>query len=238
MKRIFLLAVSATVFSACVASGPSTQISELDNARMWIEKARQAGAEHCTPELQAKAVARLHHAAHEYDEKHYHPEENSELAAAAVSYAKKAYEQTEATCNKPKPVAKPVPKTVTIPVVVAPAPKLVPKVISLVGVFFETNSAALMPSSRSVLNEAVLTLKNNPAIHVEVAAHTDSRGRDAYNMVLSDKRANSVMAYLTEHGIDAKRMHAKGYGETQPVADNNTEEGRAKNRRVELRVTD
>ncbi|MDQ6976372.1 MAG: OmpA family protein [Mariprofundaceae bacterium] len=234
MKRIFLLAVSATVFSACVASGPDTQISELDNARMWIEKARQAGAEQCTPELQAKAVARLHHAAHEYDEKHYHPDENSELAAAAVSYAKKAYEKTESTCNKPKPVAKA--KPVMKPVMVKPAPRVIPKLIRLSGVFFETNSAVLMASSQSVLNGAVATLKQNPSIHVEVAAHTDSRGRDAYNMKLSNKRANSVMDYLTRHGIDAGRMHARGYGETMPVADNNTEEGRAKNRRVELRV--
>ncbi len=234
MKRIFLLAVTATMFSACVAQGPDTHISELDNARMWIEKARQAGAEQCTPELQAKAVAKLHHAAHEFDEKHYHPDENADLAAAAVSYAKKAYEKTERTCNKPKPVAKPV---VAKPIVVKPAPKVVPKFISLSGVFFETNSAVILPTSQAVLNEAVTTLKDNPSIHVEVAAHTDSRGRDAYNMKLSDQRANSVMSYLTEHAIAANRMHAKGYGETKPIADNKTEEGRAKNRRVELRVT-
>ncbi|MDQ6978916.1 MAG: OmpA family protein [Mariprofundaceae bacterium] len=229
MKRLFLLAASTAMFSACVASGPNTQISELDDARMMIEKARQAGAEQCTPELQAKAVAKLHHAAHEYTEKDYHPDENSQLAADALAYAKKAYEQTQSTCNKPKPVAKAMPMPM-------PAPKPVPKVIDLHGVQFETNSAALTSASLPVLNHAVATLKENPSIRVEVAAYTDSRGRDAYNMKLSGKRANSVMQYLTKHGIDASRMQAKGYGETSPIADNNTDEGRAKNRRVELNI--
>jgi len=223
MKRLFLLAASTAMFSACVATGPNTQISELDDARMMIEKARQAGAEQCTPELQAKAVAKLHHAAHEYTEKDYHPEENAQLAADALAYAKKAYEKTQSTCNKPKPVVK-------------PAPKPAPKAIDLHGVQFETNSAALTAASLPILNHAVATLKENPTIRVEVAAHTDSHGRDAYNMKLSDKRANSVMQYLTAHGINASRMQAKGYGETSPIADNNTEEGRAMNRRVELNI--
>jgi len=231
MKRLFILAASAAMFSACAATGPNTQIGELDDARMWIEKARQAGAEKCNPELQAKAVARLHHAAHEYDEKHFHPEENAQLAADAVAYAKKAYEQTQSTCNKPKPVAKPAPMPTP-----KPAPKPVPKVISLNGVQFETNSAALTSASLPILDHAVTTLKDNSGIRVKVAAYTDSRGRDAYNLKLSEKRANSVMQYLTEHGIDASRMQAKGYGEAMPVADNNTEEGRAMNRRVELNV--
>jgi|UPI00036DE062 outer membrane protein OmpA-like peptidoglycan-associated protein len=225
MKRLFLLAASTAMFSACVATAPNTQLGELDDARMWIEKARQAGAESCTPELQAKAVAKLHHAAHEFDEKHYHPDENAQLAADAVKYAKKAYEQTQNTCNKPKPVAKP-----------APAPKPMPKAIALNGVQFETNSAALTAASLPILDHAVATLKENPSIRVEVAAHTDSRGRDAYNMKLSSKRANSVMQYLNEHGVDASRLQAKGYGETSPIADNNTEEGRAMNRRVELNI--
>jgi len=232
MKRLFLLAASTVMFSACVATGPNTQIGELDDARMWIEKARQAGAENCTPELQAKAVAKLHHAAHEYDEKHYHPEENAQLRDDAVAYAKKAYEQTQNTCNKPKPVAKPAPMPAPKP---APKP-VVPKVISLNGVQFETNSAALTSASLPVLDHAVVTLKENPGIRVQAAAYTDNRGRDAYNLKLSEKRANSVMQYLTSHGIDASRVQSKGYGEAMPIADNNTEEGRAMNRRVELNV--
>ncbi len=228
LKHALVLVGSAALFSACSTTGPSTQISELDEARMWIEKARNAGAETCTPALQAKAVARLYHAAHEFDEKHYHPDENAQLAADAVKYAKQAYEKTQNTCNKPKPVAKPAPKA-------APAPAVPPAVIALNGVFFETNSAELKPASRTTLDAAVKTLKDNPTLRVEVAAHTDSRGRATYNLKLSDKRANSVMAYLISHGIDASRLQAKGYGEAMPIADNATEEGRAKNRRVELR---
>ncbi len=229
MRKTWMLASVAALLAACSTAGPSTQISELDEARMWIEKARKAGAETCTPALQAKAVARLYHAAHEYDEKHYHPEENAQLAADALKYAKQAYQKTQETCNRPKPV-------VNKPKPVAKPQKEKPSVIRLEGVYFATNSAELMPASKATLDAAVATLKSRPNIRVEVAAHTDSRGRASYNLKLSDRRANSVMRYLIEHGIDASRLQAKGYGESMPVADNATEEGRAKNRRVELRV--
>ncbi len=232
LRPTLILVGGVALLSACSTTGPSTQISELDEARMWIEKARNAGAETCTPALQAKAVARLHHAAHEFDEKHYHPDENARLAADAVKYAKQAYEKTQNTCNKPKVVVKAAPK---VPPRVAPSPAKPPAVIALNGVFFETNSAELKPASRVTLDAAVKTLRDHPELRVEVAAHTDSRGRASYNLKLSDKRANSVMAYLISHGIDASRLQAKGYGEAMPIADNATEEGRAKNRRVELR---
>jgi len=73
-------------------------------------------------------------------------------------------------------------------------------------------------------------------IRVEIAGHTDARGSDAYNSKLSNQRAQSVMNYLTERGIAADRMSAKGYGESEPVADNETDEGRELNRRVELKI--
>lgn len=130
---------------------------------------------------------------------------------------------------KPEPVAKPMPAP-------KPVPKPIPEVIELQGVNFETNSAELTAASLPVLQKAVATLTNHPDIRVEVAAHTDSHGREAYNQRLSEMRAKSVVAYLIQRGITADRLQAKGYGESMPIADNKTADGRAKNRRVELRV--
>ena len=73
---------------------------------------------------------------------------------------------------------------------------------------------------------------------MEIGGHTDSTGEDAYNMGLSQRRAESVRSYLVSKGVKASRLEAKGYGETKPVASNDTNEGRAKNRRVELKKLD
>ena len=86
-----------------------------------------------------------------------------------------------------------------------------------------------------MLNEAVKVLGQNPDLKVEIDGHTDSTGPAEYNMVLSQKRAQAVMKYFVDNGVDAGRLTAKGFGLTQPVADNGTKEGRAKNRRVELK---
>ena len=86
-----------------------------------------------------------------------------------------------------------------------------------------------------LLDEAVSILKQNPEMKVEIQGHTDSMGSAAYNQGLSEKRAKAIMDYLASHGIASYRLSAKGYGETQPIASNETEEGRAQNRRVQLR---
>jgi OOP family OmpA-OmpF porin len=108
--------------------------------------------------------------------------------------------------------------------------------IRLPGVQFELNSARLTPASLSVLNDAAATLDKHPEIRVEAQGHTDSSGQDSYNMSLSQRRAEAVRDYLISRGIDAGRITAKGYGETQPVGDNSTAAGRQMNRRVTLMV--
>ena len=85
-----------------------------------------------------------------------------------------------------------------------------------------------------MLDEAVLILKKNPGIKVEIDGHTDNRGSAAYNMTLSERRAKAVMKYFVDNGIEAERLTTKGFGFTRPAASNDTEQGRAKNRRVEL----
>lgn len=111
--------------------------------------------------------------------------------------------------------------------------------IVLPEVYFETAKSEIKPESYGVLDGAAETIakifSGNPTIRIEVQGHTDSRGDDAYNMQLSDDRANAVKDYLvTNHNINADRLVAKGYGESKPTASNATKEGMAKNRRVEF----
>jgi OOP family OmpA-OmpF porin len=109
--------------------------------------------------------------------------------------------------------------------------------IDLKGVNFEKNSYRLTKDSELILDEAASLIIANPALQkIEVQAHTDSKGTETYNLRLSEQRAASVRDYLVSKGIEPDRLSAKGYGEAQPIADNDTEEGKAKNRRVELKV--
>ena len=110
--------------------------------------------------------------------------------------------------------------------------------ITLEGVTFETNSAKLTSTSRPVLDKVAAAMSKYPRLKVEVQGHTDSSGADAYNMNLSQQRADAVRDYLISQSVSPGQMTAKGYGETQPIADNSTEAGRAQNRRVVLHVTD
>jgi OmpA-OmpF porin, OOP family len=103
------------------------------------------------------------------------------------------------------------------------------------GVQFETNSAELKTSSYPVLDEIVAGMKEQPDLRVEIQGHTDSRGSKALNDRLSQQRAESVMAYLVSKGISRDRLSARGYGPDKPVASNDTVQGRAENRRVELK---
>ena len=109
-------------------------------------------------------------------------------------------------------------------------------VISLEGVHFDFDKATLRPDAIAILDKAVGLLKTQAKVVVEVAGHTDSVGSEEYNQGLSERRAISVKDYLESQGITATRLTARGYGEAQPVASNDTEEGRALNRRVELIV--
>lgn len=100
---------------------------------------------------------------------------------------------------------------------------------------FASNKADLKQSSYGTLNEIVDALSDQQGLRIEIQGHTDSRGAKAYNMSLSEKRAQSVKAYLVSKGIDPSRMTTQGYGPDRPIAGNSTKEGRAKNRRVEIK---
>src|SRR5258705_427153 len=110
------------------------------------------------------------------------------------------------------------------------------QVIRLNNVFFDFDKWDLRPESYIELNRVVKLLTENPVIEIEMSAHTDSRGTDDYNFKLSDNRARSVMEYIISKGIDKNRITSHGYGETKPVATNDTDEGRQLNRRVEFKI--
>ena len=99
---------------------------------------------------------------------------------------------------------------------------------------FDTGKSTIKPDSARTLDDAAGALRLQAALRIEVGGHTDNVGTPESNMKLSQERAQAVMAALVQRGIDAGRMTARGYGHTAPIADNRTEEGRAKNRRVEL----
>ena len=111
-------------------------------------------------------------------------------------------------------------------------------VLHLPGVRFETDLATIRPDSFAVLRDAAETLLKNPSLIVEVVGHTDSNGSVSRNFRLSMQRAYSVRHFLVSQGVDGRRLTAKGYGETVPLTDNGTAAGRAKNRRVELRIVE
>ncbi|MDP2833640.1 MAG: OmpA family protein [Pseudomonadota bacterium] len=113
-----------------------------------------------------------------------------------------------------------------------------PKTLTLEGVNFDNDEDVLRPDGIAILDGATATLKRYPGFKVEVAGHTDSRGSSVHNLDLSQRRAQAVMNYFIAHGIAADRLSAKGYGETRPTGNNYLEEGRMKNRRVELRTLD
>lgn len=110
------------------------------------------------------------------------------------------------------------------------------KIVQLKHVFYDTGLASLDMRSKYELDHLTTLMNKYPSLKVELAGHTDSEGDDDMNMNLSQERANNVLQYLLNKGLDASRMEAKGYGETSPLESNETPEGRKVNRRTELRI--
>ncbi len=111
-----------------------------------------------------------------------------------------------------------------------------PKTYTLKNVHFDTNKASLKSGSFKSLNELAEFMSYKETLKIELAGHTDSDGDDEANKKLSQKRAETVKNYLIKKGISAKRLVAKGYGETQPIATNLTDKGKSLNRRTEVRI--
>jgi OOP family OmpA-OmpF porin len=142
----------------------------------------------------------------------------------------------------PATAAKNCGAAVAAPVVVAPTPVPVAptpaaaKVTYAADAFFDFDKSVLKPAGKAKLDDLVSKVKGINLEVIIAVGHTDSIGTDAYNQKLSVRRAESVKAYLVSKGIEKNRIYTEGKGEKQPVADNKTKEGRAKNRRVEIEV--
>ncbi|MDO8650858.1 MAG: OmpA family protein [Undibacterium sp.] len=134
------------------------------------------------------------------------------------------------------PVAAPVAAPAAPTKAVAPMAPTSEKVTFAADAFFDFDKAVLKPEAKVKLNDMASKLKGINLEVVIAVGHTDSVGSDAYNQKLSVKRAEAVKAYLVSTGIEASRVYTEGKGEKQPVADNKSAEGRAKNRRVEIEV--
>ena len=106
--------------------------------------------------------------------------------------------------------------------------------VAVYGINFDSGKAAILPDSEGVLSEIAKLLEQAPDLKLRVEGHTDNQGSAVANQALSERRAQAVVAWLTSHGVAASRLTAQGFGQTKPVADNSTDAGRAKNRRVEL----
>ncbi len=133
----------------------------------------------------------------------------------------------------PAPSAAPAPAPAPVP---APPPPAATKVTYAADAFFDFDKSVLKPEGKAKLDDLISKVKDINLEVVIAVGHTDSIGTDAYNQALSMRRSEAVKAYLVSHGIEKNRVYTEGKGEKQPVADNKTREGRAKNRRVEIEV--
>ena len=108
------------------------------------------------------------------------------------------------------------------------------KIIEFDNIEFQSNTAIILPASSMIIDETARILKSNPNVNIEVAGYADSLGNPEYNLGLSLRRAEAVLSQLVFRNIERSRLTAKGYGNSQSIADNNTEEGQQKNRRVDI----
>lgn len=209
---------------------------DFDQTEAAIEKAEKSPGAQYAPEKIAKAQELGKKAVKTYWGC------RTQEAMAMLAEARKLAGETELAKAPPKPapvVAKPAPPkpapapVVPKPVAVPPVPK---KIIILKGTGFGFNSAELTPEGQAILSEQAEILHKEATIKVEIAGHTDSTGPEAYNQGLSERRAKVAEEYLISKGISPDRLKAVGYGESRPIATNDTRDGRETNRRVDLNV--
>ena len=136
----------------------------------------------------------------------------------------------------PAPIAAPAPAPVAAPAVVPVAPVAATKVTYAADAFFDFDKSVIKPAGKVKLDDLIGKIKDINLEVIIAVGHTDSVGSDKYNQKLSVRRSEAVKAYLVSKGIEKNRVYTEGKGEKQPVADNKTAEGRAKNRRVEIEV--
>ena len=250
---LILLVLGAMIASGCAISKDS--LMSYNESKEVFQKATLAGGKQCAPCQYATAEAYLGHADHEVAEK----DDRDHLRLANQIVKEKSLEAIQ-LCAKPPappappapapptppppptpappepapPAAPPAPPTPAPPTPPAPAPAAAPVFDNI---YFDQNKTNINPIAAKALDHNGMILKENPGIKVMVEGHSDNAGSEKANQIISEKRALSAKKYLEDKfNIAADRMTVKGYGSQKPIADNNTQEGRSRNRRVEFRV--
>jgi outer membrane protein OmpA-like peptidoglycan-associated protein len=238
---LLILILGAMVASGCAITQEG--MMTYNEAKDLFQKATAAGAKKCAPCQYATAEAALAQADHELKE--WCPDTHSTHFKDAVKTLKeKSLEALKLTpCEKPappppSPPAPPKPTPIAPPTPApAPAPAPAPKPVVFDTIYFDPNKTNITPTAAKALDRNGMILKENPNIRVEIGGHTDGVGGEKANQKLSEKRALSAKKYIQDKfNIPDNRLIARGYGSTKPVADNKTQEGRSKNRRVEFKV--
>jgi OOP family OmpA-OmpF porin len=242
---IILLILGAMIVSGCAVTKEG--MMSYNEAKETFQKATVAGAKECAPCQYATAEAALAQADHEMTE--IYPDQHSTHFVTAVKILKeKSLEALKLTpCAKPAPPPPPPPPPpappkpappAPPPPAPAPAPAPAPKPTPVFDpVYFDANKTNITPTAAKTLDRNGMILKENPNIKLEIGGHTDGQGLEKANQMISEKRALSVKKYLMDKfNISGDRLIVKGYGSTKPIADNKTQEGRSKNRRVEFKI--
>ena len=237
---LLLLIVGAVITSGC--SAPKDTVMMYNEAKEAFQKATIAAAKKCAPCQYATAEANLALADHEMK---YYWREIEDLYLHSKIAKEKSLEALKLTpCEKPAPPAPtPTPRAPAPPTPVpppppkpAPTPAPPPKPVVFDTVYFDPNKTNITPIAAKALDKNGQILNGNPNIRVEIGGHADGV-ESAANQKISEKRAQSCKKYLMDKfNIPEKQMIIKGYGSTKPVADNKTQEGRSKNRRVEFKT--
>ena len=231
---LILLILGAMIASGCASTETMIAYNE---AKELFQKATVAGAKKCAPVQYATAEAYLALADHEVGERDYNAADTKLALAVAKEKSLEALKLTP--CEKPAPPPAPAPPPPPPPPPKpAPPPPPPPKPAPVFeNIYFNENKTNIDPVAAKALDRDGAMLKENPDIKVEIGGHTDPLGSEKANQKISEERAESVKKYLMDKfNIPGDRMTVKGYGSTKPIADNGTKEGRAKNRRVELKI--
>jgi outer membrane protein OmpA-like peptidoglycan-associated protein len=230
-----LLILGAMVVSGCAKTQTMIAYNE---AKELFQKATLASAKKCAPVQYATAEAYLALADHEIEEGDY---DTSDIKLAIAVVKEKSLEALKVSpCEeKPPPPPPPAPAPPPPPEPPKPVPPPPPKPVPVFeNVYFNENKTNVDPVAAKALDRDGMILKENPDIKVEIGGHTDSLGSEKANQKISEKRAESAKKYIMDKfNISGDRMMVKGYGSKKPIADDKTKEGRAKNRRVEFKVT-
>jgi len=248
-KRMVLIALvlGALMVFGCAIS-KETRMAYND-AKDTFQKATAAGAKKCAPCQYAMAEAYLALADHEADhfwreierlDTHIKIVKEKSLEALKLTPCEAPPKPPAPTPGPPRPPT-PLAPTPPGPPAPSPVPKPAPPAPKAPLVFdpayFDMNKTNISPTSAKALDRNGMILRENPQIRVEIGGHTDSGGSEKANRRISEKRAQSAKKYLMDKfGIADNRLIVKGYGSSRPIADNKTQEGRAKNRRVEFRI--